>query len=85
MFCLLPFLKIGTMFPFIQSSENISHFKQFLNILKTSYSVAGHYQHANTDHIMTMSFIRIEFRDDSFNTILREFNVWQVLIGNGNS
>ena len=85
MFCLLPFLKIGTMFPFIQSSENISHFKQFLNILKTSYSVAGHYQHANTDHIMTMSFIRIEFRDDSFNTILREFKVCQVLIGNGNS
>ena len=27
------------------------------------YSVAGSFQHANTDHIMTMSFIRIEFTD----------------------
>ena len=49
------------------------------------YSVAGHFQHANTDHIMTMSFIRIEFTDDSFNIILHEFNVCQVLVDNGNS
>ena len=34
------------------------------------YSIAGQFQHANTDHIMTKSFIRIEFTDDSFNTIL---------------
>ena len=34
MFSLSPFLKIGTMFPFFQSFANISHFKQFLNILK---------------------------------------------------
>ena len=40
---------------------------------------------SNTDHIMTMSFIRIESTDDSFNIILREFNVCQVLISNGNS
>ena len=76
------------MFPFFQSSANISHFKQFLNILKRErfyYSVAGHFQYANTDHIMTMTFIRIEFADESFNIILREFNVRQVLIGNRNS
>ena len=36
------------------------------------YGVAGHFQHANTDHIMTMSCIRIEFTDDYFNIILRE-------------
>ena len=85
MFCLSPFLKIGTMFPFSQSSENIPHFKQFLNILKRGSIIAGHYQHANTDHIMTMSFISIEFTGDSFNIILRERNVCQVLIDNGNS
>ena len=34
------------------------------------YSIAGQFQHATTDHIMTKSFIRIEFTDDSFNTIL---------------
>ena len=34
MFCLSTFLKIGTMFHFFQSSRNIPHFKQFLNILK---------------------------------------------------
>ena len=80
------FLKINTMFPFFQSSRNIPQFKQFLNILKRSSiiaSVAGHFQHANTDHIMTMSFSRIEFTDDSFNIIFHEFNVCQVLIGNG--
>ena len=51
MFCLSPFFKkiwchagiIGTIFPFLQSSGNILHFKQFLNILKK-----GHFQHANT-------------------------------------
>ena len=32
---------------------------------------------------MTMSFIRIEFTDDSFNIILREFDVCQVLIVTG--
>ena len=42
----------------------------------------GHFQYANTDHIMTLSLIRIEFTDDSFNIILHEFNVCQVLIGN---
>ena len=49
------------------------------------YSVARHFEHANTDHIITMSFIRIEFSDDTFYIILREFNVCQLLIGNGNS
>ena len=34
---------------------------------------------------MTMSFITIEFTDDSFNVILREFNVCQLLIGNENN
>ena len=62
--------------------QNIPHFKEFLNTVKKrfKYSVAGHFQHANTNHIITMSFIRIEFKDDSFNIILREFNVCQVLI-----
>ena len=46
-----------------------------------NYIVAGHFQHANTDHVMIMSFI--EFTDDSFNIILCEFNVCQVFIGNG--
>ena len=75
------------MFSFFQSSGNIPHFKQFLNNLKQFYySVTGYFQHANTDHIITMSFIRIEFTDNSFNIILHEFNVCQVLIGgNGNS
>ena len=53
------------------------YFKRFY------HNFAGHFQHANTDHIMTMSFIRIEFTDYSFNIILREFDVCQVLIGNG--
>ena len=43
------------------------------------------FPHANTEHIMTMTFMRIEFTDGSFNLILHEFNVCQVLIGNGNS
>ena len=34
---------------------------------------------------MTMSFISIEFTDDSFNIVLRERNVCQVLIDNGSS
>ena len=41
MFCLSPFLKIGTMFPFFQSSGNIPHFKQFLNILKRGSIIAS--------------------------------------------
>ena len=83
MFCLSPFLKIGTMFHSFQPSGNIPHFKQFWK--EVYYSVAGHFQHANTDHIMSMGFIRIEFTDDSFNIILCEFDVFQVLISNGNS
>ena len=47
------------------------------------YSVGGHFQYANSDHIMALSFTRVEFTDDYFNTIVREFNVYQVLIGNG--
>ena len=47
------------------------------------YSDGGHFQHANTDYIMTMNFIRINFTDDFSNIILREFNVCQVLIVNG--
>ena len=78
-FCLSPFLKIGTMFPFFQSSGDIPHFKQFLNILKRG----GYFQHANTDHIMTMSFTRVESIDGSFNIILHELNVSQVPIRNG--
>ena len=39
------------------------------------------FQHANTDHVIFMSYI--EFTDDSFNINVREFNVCQVLIGNG--
>ena len=49
------------------------YFKRFF------HNFAGHFQHANTDPIMTISFIRIESRDDSFNIILHEFNVWSVL------
>ena len=75
------------MFPFFQSSGNIPHFKHFFGYFekKFYYRVVGRFQHANTDHIITKSFIRIEFADDSFNIILREFNVCQVLIGNGNN
>ena len=47
-----------------------------------SYRVARHFQNANIDHVMGMSSVRIEFTNDSFNIILCEFNVWQVLIGN---
>ena len=43
----------------------------------------GHFQHANTDHVINMCFVKIDFTDDSFNIILCEFNIWQVLIGNG--
>ena len=35
------FLKIGTMFPFFQSSRNISHINQFLNILKRGSIIAS--------------------------------------------
>ena len=50
------------------------------------YSVAGHFQYANTDQIMSfMSFIRIKFKDYFLNIILHVFNVFQVLIGNGKS
>ena len=41
MFCLSPFLKIGIMFPFFQSSGNIPHFRQFLNILKRCFIIAS--------------------------------------------
>ena len=40
MSCLLPFLKIGSMFPFFQSSGNIPHFKQFSNVLKRGSIIA---------------------------------------------
>ena len=43
----------------------------------------GHFQRANIDHVMNRSFVKIDFTDDSFNIILYEFNIWQVLIGNG--
>ena len=70
--------------PFFKSSGNISDFKQFLKTVKSFfYSVTGHFQHVNTDHVMTMSFVRIEFTNYSFHIFLREFNVGQVLIGNG--
>ena len=35
MFCLLPFLNIGQMFHFIQSSGNIKQFKPVLNIVRS--------------------------------------------------
>ena len=41
MFCLSPFLKLGTMFPFFYSSRNIPHFKEFLNILKRGSIIAS--------------------------------------------
>ena len=72
------------MLPFFKSSGNISDFTQFLKTVKSFfYSVTWHFQHVNTDHAMTMSFVRIEFTNDSFHIFLREFNVGQVLIGNG--
>ena len=74
MFCLSPSLNIGTKFPLFLSSRNILHFKRFMNIAKRV---------SITDHIMTSSFVRIEFRDDSFNIILCKFSVCQVLICNG--
>ena len=66
------------MFPFFRHPE----YSTCSNILKKG---SIHFQHVNTDHIITMSFIRIEFRNDLFNIILREFKICQVLISNGNS
>ena len=48
-----------------------------------NFSNGGLCQHANTDYIMTMNFIRINFSGDFSNIILRDFNVCQVLIVNG--
>ena len=60
-------------------------FKNWYNISSHLKSVTRNFQHANTDHIMIMSFIRIKFTDDTFNIILHEFSVCQVLISNENS
>ena len=49
------------MFPFSQLSGNSPHCTQFLKVLKRfNYSVAEHFQHATTDHIMTMNMISSE-------------------------
>ena len=40
---------------------------------RSNYSVTRHFQHANTDYVMI--FVGIEFTDDSFYIILREFNI----------
>lgn len=82
MFCLSSILNISAMFPFFKTFENISHFEQFLNKKGGSIIVARHFQHPNNDHVMNMSFIRIEFIDDSFLVTLHDFNVFQVMIGN---
>ena len=74
------------MFPFFQSSGNIPHLKQLLNILKRGSIIAS--PDIFTMQILIISWpwaVRIEFTDDYFNIILREFNVCQELIGNGNS
>ena len=47
------------------------------------YSVTGYFQHVYTDHAMTMSFVVIDFTNDSFHIFLHEFNVGEVLIVNG--
>ena len=48
---------------FSQASRNILHFTQFLNITKKyNYSVVGYFHHVNSNHIMTMSFIRINLQ-----------------------
>ena len=56
------------MFPFFESSGNILLFRQFLNIVKRrfNFSVARHFQYTNTDHVMVMNLIKIEFTDDFF-------------------
>ena len=69
--------------PFFKSSGNNSNFRQFLKTVKSFfYSVTEHFQHVNTDHAMTMSFVGIEFANDSFHIILRGFNIGQVLVVN---
>ena len=51
MFHLVPFLDIGTMLPFFQSSRRVI-------------------QHANTDYITTMSFVKVKFADNPFIDII---------------
>ena len=65
------------MFPFFESSGNILLFRQFLNIvtMRFNFSVARHFQYANTDHVIFINFIKTEFTDDFLNRIFCEFNV----------
>ena len=46
----------------LQSASGITKSDSYHKVRRNT----GHFQHANTDHIMTMSFIRIKFSDDFF-------------------
>lgn len=82
MLCLLPFFNYRyniSVFPVIR--KYFTFFKKIENCEKRlNYNVAGHFQHASNDDVMTMSFVRIKFTDDS--EFSRELNVYQVLIRN---
>ena len=72
---LSPFLNIGTIFLLFQSFGNFALIKQFLKTVKrSSIIIPLDIFSANSDHVMTMSFINFEFTDYYLNTILREFD-----------
>ena len=77
---LSPFLNIGTMFLLFQSFGNFALIKQFLKTVKrSSIIIPLDIFSANSDHVMTMSFINFEFTDYYLNTILREFDNWLIM------